>query len=209
MKYLMFLSVALCFSTLTATAQTRLAIKGGYNHTTGRVHINNIKQPSGWQPGVNLGIQLTADFEPPLHFTGLLSYNGRGFTYTPLTGDIQKVETSSHYVNLAPLLSYDIPTRQQQHVTLTVGPMAGLGLAGTQKVTKAGTTTTSKMTFSTSSNYGLFDLAIYSSIGYHFNKFFVEGSYYLGFVSVNNNEELDKTNLKNRAVGISIGYYLR
>jgi hypothetical protein len=160
-------------------------------------------------PGINLGVQLKADFEPPLQFTGLLSYNMRGYSLTPLAGDIEKVETKIHYLNLAPLLSYDIATGNTTHFTLTTGPMAGFGFSGTQKITEAGVTNASKMRFSTSGNYGLFDLAIYNSIGYHFDKIFVEASYYLGFVSINNNEETDRTNIKNRGLAISVGYYLR
>ncbi len=208
MKHL-FLSALLVISLTAATAQTKIAVKAGYNHTTARIHINDIKQPTGYMPGINLGVQVKAEFEPPLHFTGLLSYNMRGYSLTPLAGDSQKVETKIHYINLAPLLSYDIATGRNTHITLTAGPMAGLGFSGTQDITEAGITSSSKMKFSTSGNYGLFDLAIYNSIGYHFEKIFVEASYYLGFVSINNNEETDRTNIKNRGLGLSIGYYLR
>ncbi len=208
MKHLV-LSAVLMITLFAATAQTRLAVKAGYNHNTARIHIRDVEQPTGSQPGINLGLQVKADFEPPLHFTGLMSYNMRGFTLKPLTGDTNKLETKTHYLNLAPLLSYDIATRKTQHITLTAGPMAGLGISGTQKITRGGVVNSSKMNFSTSANYGLFDLAIYSSVGYHFNKVFLEASYYLGFVSINNNEETDRTNIKNRGLGLSLGYYLR
>ncbi len=208
MKHLV-LSAVLMITLSAATAQTRLAIKAGYNHNTARIHIRDVKQPTGNQPGINLGLQLKADFEPPLHFTGLVSYNMRGFTLTPLASDTDKLETKMHYLNLAPMLSYDIATGKTEHITFTAGPMAGLGISGTQKITTAGVVNSSKMNFSTAVNYGLFDLAIYSSVGYHFNKVFLEASYYLGFVSINNNEEGDRTNIKNRGLGVSLGYYLR
>ncbi len=208
MKHLV-LSAVLLITLSAATAQTRLAVKAGYNHTTARVHIKDVKQPTGYQPGVNLGLQLKAGFEPPLHFTGLVSYNMRGYTLTPLVGDTDRLETRMHYLNIAPMLSYDIATGKTTHITLTAGPMAGLAFSGTQKITTAGVTNSSKMKFSTSSNYGLFDLAIYNSLGYHFDKIFIEASYFLGFVSINNNEEKDRTNIKNRGFGVSLGYYLR
>jgi hypothetical protein len=208
MKHLV-LSAVLMITVFAVTAQTRLALKAGYNHNTARIHIKDVKQPTGYQPGFNLGIQLKAAFEPPLHFTGLVSYNTRGFTLTPLEGDTDRVETTMHYLNIAPMLSYDIATGKSTHFTLTAGPMAGLGLSGTQKITAAGETNSSKMKFSTASDYGVFDLAIYNSLGYHFDKMFIEASYYLGFVSINNNEESDRANIKNRGFGLSLGYYIR
>ena len=208
MKHLVIIAVLL-LSVLATKAQTRIAIKGGYNHSSARIHINDVKQPTGSIPGFNLGVQLKAAFEPPLHFTALLSYNMRGYSLPLTNSDTQKIETRFHNINLAPLLSYDIAAGKNGHITLTTGPMAGLALSGTQKITEAGVTRSSKMIFSTSSNYGLFDLAIYNSIGYHFDKFFVEASYHLGFVSINNNEEFDKTNIKNRGLGLSIGYYIK
>lgn len=205
-----FILVCGCmFVSFLASAQTRIAIKGGYNHSTARVLVDNVNQPTGFMPGINLGMQVKTSFEPPLHFTGLVSYNLRGFSVTPLNGTIQKIETRLHYINLAPLLTYDIATDEQHHISLTTGPMAGLGFSGTQKITEAGVTNSSKIKFSTSENYGLFDLAIYNSIGYHFNKIFIEASYYWGFVSINNNEETDKTNIKNRGFGLSLGYYIK
>ena len=192
-----------------ASAQTRIAIKGGYNHSTAKVKVDNITQPTGFMPGINLGMQLKTSFEPPLHFTALVYYNLRGFSVTPLNGTVQKIETHLHYINLAPLLTYDIATDEQHHLSLSTGPMAGFAFSGTQKITEAGVTSSSKIKFSTSDNYGLFDLAVYNSIGYHFNKMFIEASYYWGFVSINNNEETDKTNIKNRGFGLSLGYYIK
>lgn len=194
---------------LPSVAQTKIALRAGYNHSSARILLNTIKQKTGYVPGINLGLQVKTSFEPPLHFTALLSYNLRGYTYAVINSPVQKVETQIHYANLAPLISYDIATRENQHFTLTTGPMAGLAISGTQKTTEAGVTTSSKMKFSTSADYGLFDLAIYNSIGYHFNKIFVEASYHLGFVSINNNEETDFTNIKNRGFGLSLGYYIR
>ena len=194
---------------LPSVAQTKIALKAGYNHSSARILLNTVEQNTGYVPGINLGLQVKTSFEPPLHFTALLSYNVRGYTFSTPNAPVQKVETQIHYANLAPLISYDIATGKNQHFTLTTGPMAGLALSGKQKSTVAGVTSSSKMRFSTSADYGLFDLAIYNSIGYHFNKIFVEASYHLGFVSINNNEETDYTNIKNRGFGLSLGYYIR
>ena len=208
MKHLV-ISAALLTLVFIGKSQTRIAFKGGYNHSTARILINEVKQATGYIPAINLGVQLKADFDPPLNFTGLLSYNMRGYSLTPINSDTQKVETRFHSINLAPLLSYDITTGKNSHITLTTGPMGGLAFSGTQKITEGGVTSSSKMIFSLSSNFGPIDLAIYNSIGYHFNKFFIEASYHLGFVSINNNEEFDKTNIKNRGLGLSLGYYIK
>lgn len=208
MKHLI-VSALLFILFVPAKAQTRIALRAGYNHNTASIHHKGAEQPTGYVPGVHVGLQVKTAFEPPLHFTGLVAYNRRGFTLTPLYGDSQRVETRIHNLNLAPLLSYDIATRKNQHLTLTAGPMAGIAFSGSQEITEGGETRSSKMKFSTSANYGFFDLAIYSGIGYHFNKVFIEASYHLGFVSINNNEEKDGTNIKNRGLNVSLGYYFR
>jgi hypothetical protein len=133
----------------------------------------------------------------------------RGYTLNPINSDTQKIETRLHGINLAPLLSYDIPAGKNAHITLTAGPMAGISFSGTEKITEAGGIRSSKIIFSTTDHFSPFDLAIYNSIGYHFDKFFVEASYHLGFVSINNNEEFDKTNIQNRGFGLSLGYYIK
>ena len=205
-----FILVCQCMLvSILASAQTKIAIKGGYNHNTAMVKVDNVKQPTGFMPGINLGMQVKTSFEPPLHFTGLLSYNLRGFSITPVNGTIQKIETRIHYINLAPLLTYDIATDKLNHISLSTGPMAGIAFSGTQKITETGVTSSSKIKFSTSENYGFFDLGIHNSIAYHFKNIFIEASYYWGFVSINNNEETDKTNIKNRGFGLSLGYYIK
>lgn len=208
MKHLV-ITAALLLLVSIAKSQTRIAVKGGYNHSTARIHINEVKQATGSIPAANLGLQLKADFEPPLHFVGLLMYNMRGYSLMPVNNDTQKIETHIHYINLAPLLSYDIAAGKNGHITLTTGPMGGLAFSGTRKITEDGKTSSSKMLFSTTGNFSPIDLAIYNSIGYHFDKFFIEASYHLGFVSINNNEEVDKTNIKNRGLGLSLGYYIK
>ena len=208
MKPLVILALLLPLFFTAKSQKPRIAVKGGYNHSTARIQLNNVKQATGYIPGVNLGVQVKADFDPPLNFTGLLSYNMRGYTLSPVNNDTQKIETRFHNINLAPMLSYDIAVGKKGLIVLTAGPMAGLAISGTQKITVDDVTSSSKMIFSMTDHFGPIDLAIYNSIGYHFDKFFVEASYHLGFVSINNNEEFDKTNIKNRGLGLSLGYYI-
>ncbi|RYY44621.1 MAG: PorT family protein, partial [Chitinophagaceae bacterium] len=148
-------------------------------------------------------------FEPPLHFVGMLSYNLRGYTAIPLTGDTSKIENRIHYIDLAPMLSYDFKTGENSHFSLSIGPVLGVAISGRQKITENGQTNSSKMQFSFSNNYGYFNLGIHNGLSYHFNNWFVEGSYHLGVSSINNNEEVDDTNIKNRGFALTLGYWLK
>ena len=84
-----------------------------------------------------------------------------------------------------------------------------MAIAGTEKTTVAGITTSNKMHFSTSNDYGLFDFGLHTSLGYHFNKLFVELAYQYGFASINNNEEHDKRNIRNRTLSLNLGYTIK
>ena len=208
MKYLLTGIAAITIS-LSSVAQNSIAVHAGYNHSSARIFTGNVKQPTGYVPGVNIGLRLKTAFEPPLFFTPMISYNLRGYTTEPRSGTIEKIETHIHYIDIAPLLNYDIKTAGKNHFSLTAGPVLGIAVSGKQKITENGTTTSSPMKFSMTNNFGYFSLALHSGISYHFNKMFIEGSYHLGFSSINNNEEVDDTNIKNRGFAISLGYWLK
>lgn len=208
MKYLLtgVFAIAISFSSV---AQHSIAVHAGYNHNTARIFTSQVKQPTGYVPGVNIGIRFKTPFEPPLYFAPMISYNLRGYTTEPLSGSIEKIETHIHYIDIAPLLNYDIKTSGKNHFGLTAGPVLGIAVSGRQKITENGATTSSPMKFSMSNNFGYFSLALHSGISYHFDKMFIEASYLLGFSSINNNEEVDGSNIKNRGLALSLGYRLK
>lgn len=193
----------------TSVAQSKFAVMAGYNHSSVRIHVLDKKQPTEYVPGFNAGLRFKTAFEPPLHFVGMLSYNLRGYIFKPLSGPVTRVETHMHYIDIAPMLNYDFKTGAKNHISLTVGPVMGIAITGRQKITENGTTTSSAMNFSVSKDYGLSSFAIHNGISYHFNNMFIEGAYNLGVSSINNNEETDDTNIKNRGFALSFGYWLK
>lgn len=208
MKYFLagVFAIALSFSSV---AQNSIAVHAGYNHNTARIFNSDVKQPTGYVPGVNISIRLKTAFEPPLFFTPMISYNLRGYTVEPLSGSIEKIETHIHYIDIAPLLNYDLTTGEKNHFSVTAGPVLGIAVSGKQKITENGATTSAPMKFSMSNNFGYFNLALHTGISYHFNNMFIEGAYHLGFSSINNNEEVDGSNIKNRGFALSLGYWLK
>lgn len=203
-----------CIAAMTAlffssAAQTKIAIKGGFNYSTSKASFNGEKQSTGYVPGGNLAIQLKTDFDGPLHFSPYIAYTTRGYIIKSGNATGDKTRNFIHYIDLAPVLSLDFHTGHNNSFVIGVGPIAGLAIAGTEKTTLSGVTSSAKMHFSTSSDYGLFDLGMHTSLGYHFNKLFVELAYQYGFASINNNEENDKKNIQNRTLSLNIGYYFK
>jgi len=208
MKLLFSIALVLscCFSSI---AQTKIAIKAGFNYSTARAYFNDVKQSTGFVPGANLAIQLKTEFDGPLHFSPYIAYSNRGYVIKSKNATGDKTRNSIHYIDVAPVLSLDFVTGSNKSFVIGFGPLAGLAIAGTEKTTIAGVTTSQKMRFTTSKDYGLFDLGLHTSLGYHFNKLFVEVAYQYGFASINNNEEIDKRNIRNRTFSLNIGYFIR
>ncbi len=210
LNYLMKFLLSLCLSLLFVSvinAQTRWAVKAGPTFSTAKASFAGVKQPTGYLPGVNIAIQTYTPFEPPLFFSCMAAYSLRGYKINPLAGTISQYENRIHYIDLATLLCFKIKTGEKSNVILSAGPMAGFALSGTESLTENGSTSKAKMRFSTSENYGFFDLAIYSSAGIHFNKFFIEAAYQHGVVNINNNAEFDFRNIQNRSLSVNLGYY--
>lgn len=208
MKYFI-IAIFTVFLSLSSTAQTNFAASAGYNHNTAKIQRLNTKQPTGSVPGFNIGLRVKTGFEPPLHFVGMLSYNQRGFILDLPGNDTTKLETSIHYVDLAPMLNYDINVGNDSKFSIIAGPVLGVALSGKQKFTINEMTSTSPMKFSISNNYGLFNVGILTGLSYQLNKIFIEGTYHIGVNSINNNEEFDNTNIKNRGFAINIGYWFK
>jgi hypothetical protein len=208
MKYFIIALFAVLPS-LSSLAQTDFAISAGYNHNTARIKQLNTKQPTAYVPGFNIGLRVKTGFEPPLHFVGMLSYNRRGFILDLPGNDTTRLETSIHYVDLAPMLNYDFAVGTSNKFSLIAGPVLGIALSGKQKYTINEMTSTSPMKFSISNNYGLFNVGILTGLSYQFNKIFIEGTYHIGVTSINNNEEFDNTNIKNRGFALNIGYWFK
>ena len=200
-----------CLSLITykaSTAQTKIAVKAGANISTARVYLEDQKLDTKFNPGYGVGILFKVPFEGVLHFSPYLAYNRRGYTYTPKTGAITKYKNTIHYIDIVPSLSVDFPSGENSFV-ISAGPHVSIAVAGTEKISMGNINSSSRMKFSTSTNYGLLDLGVGGSIGYHMKKFFVETAFQLGLANINNNVEVDKRNIRNRMISLQAGYYLK
>jgi len=189
-------------------AKTKLAIKGGANMSTARVYQNDQKLDSKFVTGYGIGLLFKIPFEGKLYFSPNLAYNRRGYTYTPNAGTINEYQNTIHYFDIVPNLSLNLPAGKNAFV-LSAGPHLSVAIAGTEKQTTANNTSSSKMKFSLSGNYGFLDLGVGGSLGFHTNKFLIEAGYQMGLANINNNVENDFRNIQNRMFSLQIGYFLK
>jgi Outer membrane protein beta-barrel domain len=183
------------------------AIKAGYNYTTGKAVYDGVKQPVTAKSGFGVAVMAKIPFENQLIFTPTVGYNMKGFIVKPKTGSPQKEDFTLHYFTITPALSYE-STINDNSLFITAGPYLGITGFGRLKTTTAAGTTNEKIEFGYG-GYGMFDLGFTGGISYHFNNMFVEALYSPGLTSINNNEEVDKRNLKNTTISLNIGYYFR
>jgi hypothetical protein len=185
----------------------RWAVKGGYNYSTGKANYDGIKQTVNAKPGFGVAVMAKIPFENQLVFTPSIGYNMKGFIVKPKNGNPQKEDFTLHYFTITPALSYE-STINDNSLLFTVGPYLGITKFGRIKTTTASNTTNEKIEFGFS-GYGMFDLGFTGGISYHFNNMFVEALYSPGLTSINNNEEVDKRNLKNTTLSLNIGFYFK
>lgn len=208
MKQIITALICITLANHTIAQDHKWAIKAGYNYTSGRVVYGGIKQPVNGKSGFGVAGMVKIPFDGVLHFSPYVGYNMAGFVVTPNSGSNKKEDFTIHYFTITPALSADIPIGENTFV-ISGGPYLGLTKFGRIKTTDASNNTTNeKITFGYG-GYGMFDLGLTAGIGYHFNKMFVEANYTPGLTSINNNEELDGKNLRNRTFSLNIGYYFR
>ena len=107
-----------------------------------------------------------------------------------------------------PSLSVDFPKGDNVFV-LSLGPDFGFTNFGKIKTTDINNVTTNEKLKFGFGSIGWFDLGLNASVGYHMKKIFVEAGYMYGLASINNNEETDLRNIRNRMLSLNIGYYFR
>jgi hypothetical protein len=197
---------AILFS-LAATAQTKIGIKAGPTFSTAHVTVNSVKQSSSYKPGASIGVQFDVPFDGPLHFSPYAAYNMRASS-TVFAANGAKVQTTIHYLDLAPGVSVHLKSGDSKAFTIGFSPVLGITNFGNRKTTLNGVTTDEKIKFGYEGT-GWFDLGLAGSIGYQFSKIFVQANYYHGLTNINNNEEFDRTNIKNRMFSLQVGYFLK
>jgi hypothetical protein len=192
----------------STAAQVKLAVKSGYNLTTTRAVYAGVKQPSGYTGGYGIGALLKMPFDGVLHFSPSVMVNKKGFIIKPIAGTNKKEQYAITYVDLIPSLSADFEKGANAFV-ISLGPAISFTNFGKLKTTdNIGVTSSQKIKFGYG-NLGWFDIGLNASIGYHMKKVFVELGYTNGLASINNNEELDQRNIRNRMISLNIGYYFK
>ena len=205
-KLFYFLSVFIFVQSLSA--QTKIAVKGGFNYSSARVYINDIKQSATFKAGFGAGLLFKMPFDGLLHFSPYIAYNLRGYKYTTKGAIDTTYDNSIHYIDLVPALSIDIPSGANSFV-ISAGPELGIAFSGKEKRTINGVTASSKMKFSTDGEYGYFDLGLSTSLGYHTKHFLVEAGFQFGLANINNDVDLDHRNIQNRMLSLNLGYYIK
>lgn len=207
MKRIIIIVVALSMATVSL-AQVKVAAKAGWNYSTARAIYNGVKQPTDFTVGYGIGAMAMVPFDGILNFAPSVMLNKRGFIIKPTTGTNAKEQYSITYLDIVPALSFNIPVKRN-FITFGAGPDFGFTNFGKLKATDlSNITSTQKLKFGYK-DYGWFDLGMNFNAGFHTDKIFVEAGYLLGLASVNNNEENDQRNIRNRMLSLSIGYYFK
>ena len=192
----------------TASAQVKVGVKGGWNYSTAKAVYTGVNQSTGYTNGFGLGMVAKVPFDGILHFSPSVMINNRGFIITPSSGTNKKEQYSITYLDLIPALSVDFENGNNT-VSIAFGPDFGFTNFGKLKATDmSNVTTAEKMKFGYG-GYGWFDLGLHSSVAYRMKKVFVELAYFNGLANINNNEEIDGRNIRNRMLSVNIGYYFK
>ena len=147
-------------------------------------------------------------FDGILHFSPSVMINKRGFIIKPLTGNNKTEQYSIIYLDLAPSLSADFPHGDNSFV-ISLGPDFAFTNFGRLKATDYNNVTSSEKLKFGYLSYGWFVMDLNACIGYHMKKKFVEAAYMHGLASINNNEEIDQRNIRNRMLDMNIGYFFK
>lgn len=193
-----------CFN---STAQTKIGIKGGPTYSTAVVTVNGVKQSSTYKPGATLGVQFDVPFDGPLHFSPYAAYNMMASS-TKYDSSGAQVQTTLHYLSLAPGVSVHLQAPQENAFVIGFSPVLGITSFGNRKTTVGGVTTSEKIKFGFEAT-GWFDLGLSGSLGYHFKKMFIQAQYYHGLANINNNAQYDNVNIKNRMFNLQFGYFFK
>jgi len=207
MKRIITITTAL-FIIVAVRAQVKVAAKAGWNYSTARAMYSGVKQSTEFTFGYGIGAMAKVPFEGVLHFSPSVMINKRGFIIKPTAGSNKTEQYSITYLDIVPSISFDFPHKNNSFV-IGIGPDFGFTKFGKLKATDNNNiTTTEKMKFGFGA-FGWFDLGLNASVGYHMKKIFIEADYMNGLANINNNEENDQRNIRNRMLSLNFGYYFK
>ena len=204
--------IIICFAAIiivtTVNAQVKVAAKAGWNYSTVRAVYSGVKQSSDFAFGYGVGAMAKVPFDGILHFSPSVMINKRGFVIKPSSGTNKTEQYSIIYLDIVPSLSFDFPIKSNAFV-IGMGPDFGFTNFGKLKATDINDITSTQNLKFNYKEFGWFDLGMNFSAGYHMKKIFVEAGYMLGLASINNNEENDQRNIRNRMLSLNVGFYFR
>jgi hypothetical protein len=209
---ILFSAITLLIS-VCSYSQMDIGFFGGPQLTDARYEIKDKRQESSLKIGVNAGMQFKIQFENGLYFSPSIMYNLRGFklkfsgpTFPPDSSATDN-NTTFHTVELAFLLQHDF-SNEPGHFFVRFGPSLDFALFGNEKFnTKTNSKVDRKMKFGFG-DYGHYLASAILQFGYEAkNGLFVYGNYNYSLTSMNNAD--NGGFIGNRAVGVSIGKYLK
>jgi hypothetical protein len=233
MRQVFLVGLALFISVQSLTAQTtvtiieppfetipiKFAIIGSLNSSIAQVSYPSTNISMQYHNGFGIGASLEAQFEGNLYFTPYAMINNRGYGYDAVSAlpggshPVTKDQVSIYYLDIVPAVSYNLGFTKWQpsgKFVLSFGPQIGFAFHGTEKKTVGNhATVTTKMHFSTQSDYSIVDLGVALSVGYHNKKGFLQLAYQFGVANIDDNAATDGGNIQNRLISLGLGYYLK
>ena len=214
MNRTIFIGVLFCLCTLLvhgAFAQVTYGVFAGGQLTTAKYKVREIKQPTGFQKGFQLGGTLKIPFEENLYFGPAIYYSRKGYTvelrdtaYPPTQLAVNN-ETVIHTVEIVPMLHYDF-SKKPSHFYVKLGPAIDFVFSGEEQFDLVdGKRIKRPMPFSFA-DYGRITAQAILHFGYESARgFTVFGHYGEGLGSLNNAD--GGPIIKHRIVGLSFGWF--
>ena len=207
------LIIIVLFSCFNCFAQTKFSFFAGPQAVSARYTVKGTKQPNKYKPGVEAGINWKIPFETNLFFAPAIYYSMKGYKVTlndaafPPSLFAKNNDVRMHAIDITPMLQYDFG-KDPSHFFIKIGPAVDVIFAGKEKFDlSTGETISRKMKF-TFGDYGRFTSIIIAHFGYEtLAGFIIYAHYSYGLGSLNNAD--GGPQIKHRAIGISVGKYLR
>lgn len=136
--------------------------------------------------GFVLGAQLDLPFESDFFFRPGFRFVNRG--ENNVTYKNKKANVSATYISMPVLVGMNISIDDKSKIYITAGPEFAYGIAGSVDELKL-------FNGSTEKPFNSFECGLSGSLGYEYNRFFVEGVLELGLTSPRNNKYTDSSSL--------------
>jgi len=213
MKKITILFLILFFS-LSALTQVELGVFAGPHASSAGYSTKGVKQSNDFRYGFHIGVECKIPFESQLDFVPAISYKLMGykvvFTQPSFPPDLlaEDNNTRFHQVDVDISLQYDF-SKKSNHLFLKVGPSFNFILSGKEDFNLAtGESISRNMKFSTTNNYGRYEVSAVAQFGFEANSgFTIAADYEQGLISMNNEEK--GPSIKNYLFGVTFGMFFK